>query len=75
MQSNNIMIYVYFSSLWNIIFYVSQIGMESASSFQPKEKGKTRVVDCGWKMKILRLLKHLKSCATLDINVLMIHLN
>ena len=50
---------------------MTQIGMESASSCQPKEKGNTRDVDRGGKIKILHLLKHLKSCATLDINVIM----
>ena len=50
---------------------MTQRGMESASSCQPKEKGNTRDVDRGGKIKILHLLKHLKSCATLDINVIM----
>ena len=49
--------------------------MESASSCQPKEKVNTRDVDRGGKIKILHLLKHLKSCATLDINTIMVHLN
>ena len=36
------MIYVCCSSVWNIICYMTQIRIESASNFQPKENGKTR---------------------------------
>ena len=43
--------------------------------FNLKRKARLEIIDHGRKMKILHLLKHLKSCATLDINTIMVHLN